>query len=160
MNTCPCGYFPNRNKCNCSLPQINHYRSKMTGPTKDRIDITVTADKTDPDRLIDSKGAGTDYVYTTEAMRNTVLRVRAVQSRRFMGTDISYNSEIPPSLINRYCKLGKKEIEFIKEAMNAMDFSARAYHKILKVARTIADIEECDTISIDHLSEAICYRGA
>ena len=159
-NPCPCGYFPNRNKCNCSLPQINHYRSKMTGPTKDRIDITVTADKTDPDRLIDSKGAGTDYVYTTEAMRNTVLRVRAVQSRRFMGTDISYNSEIPPSLINRYCKLGKKEIEFIKDAMNAMDFSARAYHKILKVARTIADIEECDTISIDHLSEAICYRGA
>ena len=159
-NPCPCGYFPNRNKCNCTLPQITHYRSRMSGPTKDRIDITVTAEKTDPDRLIDTKSVGTNSMYTTEAMRDTVLRVRSVQSNRFIGTNIKYNSEIPPSLINRYCKLGKKESEFIKDAMNSMEFSARAYHKILKVARTIADIDECGTISIDHLSEAICYRGA
>ena len=132
----------------------------MSGPTKDRIDITVTAEKTDPDRLIDTKSIGTNSMYTTKAMRDTVLRVRSVQSNRFIGTNIKYNSEIPPSLINRYCKLGKKESEFIKDAMNSMEFSARAYHKILKVARTIADIDECDTISIDHLSEAICYRGA
>lgn len=159
-NPCPCGYYPNRNRCNCTLPQINHYRSRMSGPTKDRIDITVTAEKTDLDRLIDAKSAKTDSVYTTENMRNTVQRVRSVQSGRFIGTNINYNSEIPPSLINRYCKLGRKESEFIKDAMSSMELSARAYHKILKVARTIADIEEHDTISIEHLSEAICYRGA
>ncbi|MBQ0028100.1 MAG: YifB family Mg chelatase-like AAA ATPase [Lachnospiraceae bacterium] len=155
-NPCPCGYYPNRNLCNCTEPMIARYRSKLSGPMMDRIDIIVRADNISADQLI---GADKSPTTTSHTLRRQVLSSRLIQQKRYEGTSLTCNSDITPGDINVYCPLGCAEQEYMRDIYNSMNLSARSYHKILKVARTIADLDNSDNILINHLAEAICYRG-
>lgn len=152
-NPCPCGYYPNRNKCHCTPKEIKRYHNKISGPIRDRIDINVTAE------MVDIKELHTTQSHMdSKTMRAIVLNARSLQTKRFQNTTLRFNSDIPSKDILKYCPLGSKEKAYMESAFYSMDLSVRAYHKVLKVARTIADIDNSKTIQIPHLAEAICYR--
>lgn len=159
-NPCPCGYYPNRNLCNCTEPMIARYRSKISGPMKDRIDIIVRAEPISAELIIGSNETiMTSARVTSAQMRGEVMKARRIQKQRFKGTSLTYNSDITPSNIDLFCPLGSAEQDYMHDIYNSMNLSARSYHKILKVARTIADLDSSEKIAVSHLSEAICYRG-
>lgn len=162
-NPCPCGHYPNRNLCNCNESAISRYRNKISGPIKDRIDLIVNAESLSADNIISTDSASQKEQRknseSSSSLRAKVIEARKMQELRFQGTDFNYNSDITAGLITKYCPLEKEELEYMKSAYTSMQLSARSYHKILKVARTIADIEGCEKISVSHLAEAICYRG-
>lgn len=153
MNPCPCGYYPDRNKCRCTPYEVRNYLSHISGPILDRIDICVPVGKVEIGQLqSDRKGMG------SEEMRTKVMRARSRQERRYRGTDFRFNSELGPDEVEKYCALGEEEKIFLEKLFRAMDFSARSYHRLLKVARTIADLADCEQIAKQHLQQAACYR--
>ncbi len=154
MNPCPCGYFGSSDKCNCSPSEITRYLNKISGPLLDRIDIQVEANAVkfnDLNSYSDSE--------TSEQIKEKVLKALDIQKERYKNDPINYNSELTPRLIKQYCSLGDEEKNLLQVAFDNMGLSARAYDKILKVARTIADIEYCENITVNHLSEALQYRS-
>lgn len=153
MNPCPCGYYPDYNKCTCTPIAIKHYLSHISGPILDRIDICLQAQKTDIKALENSEAS-----VSSESMRMQVTRARELQLERYKGLNITCNSELTPELIKKYCQLGEAEKQMLNNICTKMDLSARAYHRTLKVARTIADIEGSERIRNEHLTEAVCYR--
>lgn len=153
MNPCPCGYFPDRSRCACSEGEMKRYRSRLSGPILDRIDVMVQAPRVDIRQLSANM--------ENESSRDIKLRVleaRERQARRFRGTGFRFNAELGAAEIKEYCALGMKEQEMMEQIFYRMNLSARAYYKIIKVSRTIADLEGADQISISHLGEAVCYR--
>lgn len=158
-NPCPCGYYPNRNLCNCSEASLIKYRSKISGPIKDRIDIIVYAEALSAEHLTGLTAQNNNTCYNSESMRKRVMEARSIQEKRFENTNFKYNSDITAGYINKYCSLNTRELEFMKNAYNSMQLSARSYHKILKVSRTIADLDGSLEIKEQHLAEALCYRG-
>ncbi len=154
MNPCPCGYYPDLNKCKCSESEITRYLGRISGPILDRIDICIEAAKIDVGEL--SHGAQCNE--TSADIRKRVMRTVAIQKKRFEKEGIRFNSEMSPRQIQKYCKLGLKEQRLMEQIFNTMDLSARAYHKVLRVARTIADLECSEYIQAQHLTEAACYR--
>lgn len=154
MNPCPCGYYGSGNKCNCTQSEISRYLNKISGPLLDRIDIQVESSFVEYDDL----GGGTSSE-TSGDIKNRVIRAREIQLNRYKNLKITLNSELKPSMIDKFCVLGEEEKSLLKGAFNSMNLSARAYHKILKVARTIADLENSDNINVIHLAEAISYRN-
>ena len=161
-NPCPCGHFPDRNLCNCSERMIARYRSRISGPIKDRIDIIVSVSRIDAERIVGESGksnrSGRPGI-TSSQLALKVKNALEIQRKRFEGRPFRYNSEIPSGAIDEFCPLGEIEREYMKKAYDAMELTARSYHKILKVARTIADLDEKETIETGHLGEAISYRG-
>lgn len=153
MNPCPCGYFPDRNKCTCSPLQIKRYLGKISGPLLDRMDIHVEAPNIKYEDL-NSKKAGD----SSKQVRERVMRAQYIQKERYKGLGIRFNSELEANNIETNCKLGEQEKELLQRAFESLELSTRAYHRILKVARTIADLDESEDIKIIHLSEAIHYR--
>ncbi len=153
MNPCPCGYFPNRNQCSCSEGEVKRYLSKISGPILDRIDITVEAPKVDIKQL-SANGANEG----SADIKARVIGARNRQLERYQGTKYHFNAELAGGDIKRFCPLGAKEQELMEQIFTRMNLSARAYHKIIKVARTIADLEGVEQIGCGHLSEAACYR--
>lgn len=153
-NPCPCGFYPDRSRCRCSDKEIRRYQNKISGPIRDRIDLNVTAEMVDIKALNRNKGE-----LSSEDMRKTVMQARKKQEQRFAGTGLRFNSDIPSGDIGRYCALGKEEANYMERVFRMMNLSARSYHKILKVARTIADVEGEEQISIRHLGEAVGYRA-
>ena len=153
-NPCPCGFYPDRSRCNCSETQIRRYQGKISGPIKDRIDLIVTAQRVEMDSLI-SDQAG----MSSREMKGLVEKAHQIQRQRYRETPYRYNSQLPPGELGRFISLGKKEKEYLQQAYTAMEMSARTYHKILKVARTIADLEGSIKVGLPHLAEAICFRG-
>ena len=163
-NPCPCGYYPDRNLCNCTEPMIARYRSRISGPIKDRIDIITYISRLDADRVVGvpkhkGKGSADSRRKGSDEISRQVAGAYERQRIRYENTGIRYNSEIPSGSIEKYCGLGSDEREYMKEIYDPMNLTARAYHKILKVARTIADLEGCEDIGVAHLREAVCYRG-
>jgi len=154
MNPCPCGYFPDLGKCNCKPHDIRRYLNHISGPILDRIDIGVEASRITIQDLSERKDGE-----SSKMIRARIMQARQLQLSRFQGTRIKSNAEIPPNKIQEYCKLGTKEQKLLENVFHAMNLSARAYHKIIKVARTIADLEGKEAIEIKHLSEAVCYRN-
>ncbi len=155
MNPCPCGYYGSRKReCTCTVAQIKKYRAKISGPILDRIDIQVNVSEVEYEKLNDEAEEAID----SQTMRQTVEKVFEIQKRRFASTDISYNSQMGESQLRRYCKLDGESSMMLKMAMERFAFSARSYSKILKIARTIADIEESQHINAQHIKEAISYR--
>lgn len=153
MNPCPCGYFPDRNKCTCSENEIKRYLSKISGPILDRIDVTIEAPRVDIKQLSANR--------TNEGsadIRARVLAARNRQLERYKGTKYRFNAELAGGDIKRFCPLGAKEQELMEQIFTRMNLSARAYYKMIKVARTIADLEGAKEINCGHLSEAVCYR--
>ena len=153
MNPCPCGYFPDRNKCTCSESEIKRYLSKISGPILDRIDVTIEAPKIDIKQLSASMKNE-----SSAAIRARVLKARKRQLMRYAGTKYHFNAELAVGDIKRFCPLGKKEQELMEQIFTRMNLSARAYHKMIKVARTIADLDGAERITCAHLSEAACFR--
>jgi len=154
MNPCPCGYNGTK-KCKCSDAEIAKYLDKISGPLLDRIDIQVEATSVAYDDLSQKEPAGEP----SAAVKDRVEEARKIQARRFEGENVRFNAKMPAALINKHCRLNKEAGDLLKQAFNSMKLSARAYHKILKIARTIADLAGEGEISAMHLAEAISYRG-
>lgn len=154
MNPCPCGYYPDLNKCKCSEKEILKYLGRISGPILDRIDICIEAAKIDVSEL----SHGTQCNESSADIRKRVMEAVKIQQKRFEKDGIRFNSEMNPTQIQRYCKLGMKEQRLMEQIFNTMDLSARAYHKVLRLARTIADLDGAEQIEARHLTEAACYR--
>lgn len=153
-NPCRCGYYPDRNRCNCSEVEVKRYLGRLSGPLLDRIDICVQTKEV----LFEDLVSIDNLSETSETIRQRVLSARERQKYRFKDDDISTNSHMSPPLIEKYCKLTKREEEIMERAFIKMQISARYFHKILKIARTIADLDESDNINPNHLYEAMGYR--
>ncbi len=156
MNPCPCGNFGNPNQqCTCSPSQIQKYQSRISGPLLDRIDIHIDVPAV---KLEDLTAMPTGE--TSDKIRNRVVRAREIQHKRFSNhKNIYKNSDMGSKEIRKYCKLDTQSEELLKNAMRRLGLSARAYDKILKIARTIADLEQSENINAKHISEAIQYRS-
>lgn len=155
MNPCPCGYYGSKDKeCNCTPQMISKYMGRISGPLLDRIDICVEVNPVEY-RKLDSE----ERIETSEEIKKRVDRARKIQQERYAQNKIFSNSELTPKLIDKYCKLDSKGKEVLENAFNKLKLSARAHGRILKVARTIADLEECKNIEVKHIAEAIQYRS-
>lgn len=152
MNPCPCGYYPNTNRCTCTEPQVRHYMGKVSGPILDRIDLCVELKAVDYASLRGQKHE------CSADIRKRVERARKMQNARFEGTPFRFNGDINAPVIGKYCLLGAEEQKCMEQLYSALHLSARAYHRILKVARTIADLEGATEIAVEHLMEAAFYR--
>ncbi len=154
MNPCPCGYRGDpKRQCKCNPMQIERYVSRISGPLLDRIDIHIEVPPV-PFRELSDRREGTN----SQQMREQVLRARDLQKRRFQGETTALNGRMTPRQIRRYCQLAPDAESMLKAAMDEMGLSARAHDKILRVSRTIADLDGSDRIAAQHLSEAINYR--
>ncbi len=155
MNPCPCGFYGSQEKeCTCSPSSISKYIGKISGPLLDRIDIQVEVTPVKYQKLEESK-----KIETSQEIRNRVNMARKLQQERYKEESIYTNSQLTPKLIERYCKIDEKGKEILELAFNKLGLSARAYGRILKVARTIADLENSDNIQTNHIAEAIQYRS-
>lgn len=153
MNLCPCGYYPDLNRCTCTPQEIGRYLRKVSQPLLDRMDIYVEVPELDYEALTGRRGEGE----TSALMRKTVRRVCEIQRERF-GRE-QFNSGIAARDVARYCPLTGEAQRVMRASFQSMGISARGYHRILRVARTIADIDGAAAISEAHISEAICLRG-
>jgi magnesium chelatase family protein len=155
MNPCPCGYLGDTTReCRCSMPQIQKYRTRVSGPLLDRIDIHVEAPAVRVEDLqAREKGE------SSEKMRMRVEKCREVQKQRFADTSITCNANMPNKMIASVCKLSDDDLHVLRRAMNELSLSARAYDRILKLSRTIADLGDSECIRKLHLLEAIQYRS-
>jgi magnesium chelatase family protein len=156
MNPCPCGWLGDASgRCRCTAEQVARYRGRISGPLLDRIDMHVEVPRIATERLVapaparSGEGAG-----TSAAARDRVAAARARQLERAGKT----NSELNPAEIERFCPLDEAGRRLMQQALTRLALSARAYHRILKVARTVADLADSGAISLAHLSEAIGYR--
>jgi len=154
LNPCPCGYRGDpRRQCHCSVPQIDRYMSKISGPLLDRIDIHIEVPAVPFAELSGSRD-GSD----SRSMRKQVTQARAIQTKRFAGTHARYNGDMSHRQVREFCPLDKESQHMLRASMDELGLSARAHDKILRVTRTIADLDESEAIEPQHLSEAINYR--
>lgn len=153
MNPCRCGYYPDKNRCTCSEKEISSYWSKLSGPLLDRIDMYVETARVDLDKLQSSRKGE-----SSESIRQKVEKARKIQEKRFQNREYSFNAEMPASDIDIFCAMGKEEKQLMELAYRNLQLSARTYHRVLKVARTIADLDGCEHIKKQHIAEALAYR--
>ena len=155
MHSCPCGtQWQHKNSCRCSTTQIARYRSKISGPLLDRIDIHIEVPTARYSELSSNLPAE-----SSAQIKERVDKARQIQRERFKDEGILSNALMSHKQVRKFCMLGKEESELLKMAMSELNFSARAYDKILKVSRTIADLAGSEDIKQEHLSEAIQYRS-
>lgn len=152
MNPCMCGHY-GTNKCRCSKESIRKYLAKISEPLLDRIDIQV------PVQNIDYNKFRSKNTESSEQIRKRVNRTRKIQLDRYKNDDIFSNSNLTPNLIDKYCILNKQCKKILEDVFNKMKISIRAYERIIKVSRTIADMEESSEIKEEHILEAIQYRN-
>ena len=154
MNPCPCGYFSDpKHPCRCSYGHIHRYRSKISGPLLDRIDIHVEVPAVPYKDLRGEGGAE-----SSEDIRNRATAARVIQSERFAKTKIHSNAQMSSRHIKKYCKIDDDSAALLESAIDKLGLSARAYNRILKISRTIADLEAVTDIQSAHIAEAIQYR--
>ncbi|MBW1982512.1 MAG: ATP-binding protein, partial [Deltaproteobacteria bacterium] len=155
MNPCPCGFYGDaKHQCQCTYVQIQRYRAKISGPLLDRLDIHVEVPAVEYQDLAKEEGGENSAV-----IRRRVNMARAVQQERFTGQKIYCNSQMPPGLLQEFCMLGKDSQQLLKTAIDRLGLSARAYNRILKIGRTIADLDSEEQIRAPHIAEAIQYRS-
>lgn len=156
MNPCPCGYYNHPTRaCVCSEVQVRKYLGKVSGPLLDRIDLQIEIVP-----LSFEEVSRTKQSESSEEIRKRVVAARQIQQERYKNHPLIHNnSQMTPALMREFCVLDEKAISLLKRAMEKLDLSARAYDRILKVARTIADYEGCENISSVHIAEAISYRN-
>ncbi len=154
MNPCPCGYRTHPTKsCSCSAAAVSRYVSKISGPLLDRIDIHIEVQPVD----IESMSAPRDG-HSSAEIRARVMAARQIQSERFEGTSAHCNAMMTPSLMDAHCQMADSTKQLLRDAMTSLGLSARAYDRIIRVARTIADLEGSLNIEEGHITEAIGYR--
>ena len=155
MNPCPCGYYNHPTKeCTCSAATVHRYMSHISGPLMDRIDIHI---EVVPVSI--SEMASKERGETSSQIRERVIRAREVQRRRFEGLDIHCNAMMNSAMLRRFAPLDRGCTQLLEMAMSRLNLSARAYDRIIKVARTIADLDGKESIESSHISEAIGYRS-
>lgn len=158
MNPCKCGYYPDRSRCNCSEKDVKEYLGRISGPVIDRMDMSIEVPRVEmtENYTYEYMGEHSDNNFlSTEKMKSIVKKTAAIQMDRQSGI---FNGRLNNRQVNKYCRLKKNESDFMREAYNSFGMSMRGYYKVIKVARTIADIGESDDIQIEHLSEALGYR--
>ncbi len=155
MNPCSCGFYGSKEKeCTCSPQSISRYINKISGPLLDRIDIQIEVTPVKYQKLDDD-----GVIETSSQIRERVNRARKIQLERYRDEGIYSNAELTPKLTQKYCKLDEEGRNLLQKAFEKLGLSARAYGRILKVARTIADLEESKNIEQKHIAEAIQYRS-
>ncbi len=155
MNPCPCGYYTDPIKeCTCSPYQIKRYLSKISGPLLDRIDLHIEVFPVKYNDLSVNKEN-----LSSKELRDKVNAARTIQLKRFNKSKIKFNSQLSNKMIKKHCSIGKEESKILETAFHKLGLSARSYNKILKVSRTIADLDDSDEIQLSHITEAIRYRS-
>lgn len=153
MNACPCGHFPDRERCRCTEAEIRRYQNRLSRPLLERIDLCTEVKKLSYEEL---NGSGNGE--TSAMIRERVERAVRIQSRRYQKEGFRFNSAVPAGRIQEFCPLDREAQERLRKVYEVKKLSARTYHKILKVARTIADLEGAERIGKSHVSEAVSYR--
>ncbi|MEG2813204.1 MAG: YifB family Mg chelatase-like AAA ATPase [Oscillospiraceae bacterium] len=155
MNPCPCGYFghPSR-KCTCSSNKVTSYLAKVSGPLLDRLDLHIDAMPVEFDHISSSEKSE-----TSAKIKERIDKARKIQNQRFQNTPITCNARITPARLHEDCPLSDNAISILRSAFDRLGLSARAYDRILKVSRTIADLDNADVIDSRHIAEAIQYRS-
>lgn len=155
MNPCPCGFFGDpHHECRCSFSQINKYQKKISGPLLDRIDLFVEVPAVKFERL-----TANDNEESSEKARERVVAAREIQNKRFSASRASSNSEMSPEMIKKFCRMEEKAEDLLHRALSQFHLSARAYHRLIKISQTIADLAGSEKIKIEHLAEALQYRA-
>lgn len=154
LNPCPCGCYPDLNKCRCTEREIQQYIGKLSQPFLDRMDICVEAPRVEYQVLKEKRREE-----KSEEIRKRVSKARKIQQIRYQSIGILTNAELEGKQLEKYCRLGKKEEQMMRQAFSRLGLTARTYYKILKIGRTIADLDESENIELRHLQEAIGYRA-
>ena len=155
MNPCPCGFLGDREKhCTCSEYQINRYRAKLSGPLLDRIDIQIDVPRLTTEELL----MASDNNETSESIRKRVIAARKIQKERYKKEGILTNSQLTSKLIKKYCQTDDNSKEILKLAIQKYNLSGRRYDRILKLSRTIADLDNSEHITSKHITQALQYR--
>ncbi len=157
MNPCPCGFYPDRNRCRCTPAEIRRYLGRLSRPIMDRFDLCVQASPVTFEEL-EQRGEAEGAGEASDVIRKRVEGARRCQEKRFRGSKIRFNSHMGQRELKEFCRLGQKERQLAAEIYRLGGVSARGYHKVLRVARTIADLEEKEQIGTAHLAEAFGYR--
>ncbi len=155
MNPCPCGYLGDSIRaCTCAESAITRYSRRVSGPILDRIDMYVHVPRVDYDKL-----AGREKAEPSSRIRSRVKRARAVQASRFVNTSMVTNADMGPAELATHCILDETAKRILHSAATQMGLSARGYHRVLKLSRTIADLSDSHTIEVAHVAEALQYRA-
>lgn len=155
INPCPCGFYGDESgRCSCSPIQIKNYLGKISGPLMDRIDLHIEVPSVNFNDI-----SGSSKGETSASIKKRINKARRLQLERYEKEGIYFNSQLKPRQMADHCAIGRKEKELLKSAFERFNLSARAYNRILKVARTIADLEGCNDIKLDHIAEAIQHRS-
>ncbi|HHW61655.1 MAG TPA: YifB family Mg chelatase-like AAA ATPase [Syntrophomonadaceae bacterium] len=155
MNPCPCGFFGSREQdCRCTPLQIQRYLSRISGPLLDRMDLQVEVPRIEYQQLAENNASE-----SSSSIRERVEAARSIQQQRFQKQPIDFNAQMRPADIKKHCILDEKSEQLLKSVFDHLQLSARAYDRILKVSRTIADLEQSEQIQLPHLAEAIQYRS-
>ena len=155
MNPCPCGYYGHPTRpCTCSTGVAQRYLNRVSGPLIDRLDIHINVPPVDFENL-----SGTNKAESSAEIKKRVEKARAIQHKRFEGTTITCNAKMDAASTRKYCKMTESSLMILKTAFERLSLSARAYDKVLRIARTIADLEDAEIIETHHITEAIQYRS-
>lgn len=156
MNPCPCGFLGDKEKqCTCSEVQIQRYKARLSGPLMDRIDLIIEVPRLTTDELMNTKSNSEPSC----KIRERVVKARKIQARRYKNEGILTNSELSASMIKKYCELDEKSTQILGLAAQKYQLSGRRYNRVLKLARTIADLAGSDNICVEHITQALQYRS-
>lgn len=156
MNPCPCGHlYDEKQSCTCSSSAVMRYAAKISGPLLDRIDIQLTVEAVSAEELVGERAALGE---SSRMIAERVAKARAIQMHRYAGEKFYTNARIPPSLIEKYCKMGEPERNYLRKMVARLNISARGYTRILKISRTIADLDGDDFVSLKHISRAVQFK--
>ncbi len=154
MNPCRCGYYPDMNKCRCTSRDLSRHITKISMPFVDRMDLCVEVPRVAFDQLT-TKESG----QTSKQLREEVVCAHEMQKERYQGTGYRFNADVKGADTEEYFRVGKKELQLLSDAFESLHLTARSYHKILKVARTVADLDGKQDVERGHILQAICYRN-
>lgn len=157
QNPCPCGFWSDGEKpCVCTPLQIDKYKKRISGPLLDRLDLFVEVPRLKFAKLAEENPEQTE---NSASIRDRVQYAKEIQNKRFQNTTLQTNAEMGPKEIQKYCSLDTASTDLLRAAVTQMRLSARAYHRLLKISRTIADLAQTENISINHIAEALQYRA-